>query len=153
MTGTVSGDHQARLLQTATATIASPSHPETQHQIRLILDGGNQRSYVPTHTQQALGLPVVHKELLIIRPFGDEQGSTRECDIVEIDLALQDGSHTTVSAISVPYISSEFEGQYIADAMKKYGHLQGMKLADNGEGSNNVDMLLGADSYWQIVTG
>ena len=153
MTGTVSGDHQAILLQTATATIASPSHPETHRQIRLILDGGSQRSYVTTHTQQALGLPVVHKELLTIKPFGDEQGSTRECDIVEIDLALQDGSRTTVSAISVPYISSEFEGQYIADAMKRYGYLQGMKLADNGECSNNIDMLLGADIYWQIVTG
>ena len=55
MTGTVSGDHQAILLQTATATIASPSHPETRRQIRLTLDGGSQRSYVTTHTQQALG--------------------------------------------------------------------------------------------------
>ena len=40
-------------------------------------------------------------------------------------------------------------------AKHKFSHLQGLKLADSSGGHSLLDvgLLIGADSYWQVVTG
>ena len=50
---------------------------------------------------------------------------------------------------------SPLSGQCIELAKHRFPHLQGLKLANSsgGHSSLDVDLLIGADSYWQVVTG
>ena len=57
------------------------------------------------------------------------------------------------SAITVPLISSPVQGQFPKQAARNYPHLSSLKLADDCHGDAEVDMLIGADQYWNFVTG
>ena len=52
-------------------------------------------------------------------------------------------------------ICSPLSGQCVELAKHKFSHLQGLKLADSSGGHSLLDvvLLIGADSYWQVVTG
>jgi len=58
-----------------------------------------------------------------------------------------------LSAICVPVISSPVQGQCPRQAVRNYPHLAGLTLADDCEGEAQVDILVGADQYWNLVTG
>ena len=60
-----------------------------------------------------------------------------------------------LNVLTVPVICSPLSGQCIELAKHKFPDLQGFKLADNSGGHSLLDvaLLIGADSYWQVVTG
>jgi hypothetical protein len=47
------------------------------------------------------------------------------------------------------------QGQYLKHAVKSYPHLPNLQLADDCEGHAPIDVIVGADQYWNlaIVTG
>ena len=45
------------------------------------------------------------------------------------------------------------QGQYLKHAVKSYPHLSNLQLADDCEGHAPIDVLVGADQYWNLVTG
>ena len=57
----------------------------------------------------------------------------------------------------MPLISSPVQGQFpgrAARAPRSYPYLVGLKLADDRtEGETQIDVLVGADQYWNFVTG
>jgi hypothetical protein len=58
-----------------------------------------------------------------------------------------------LSAISVPLISAPVQGRFAKHAVKNYPHLSNLPLADDCEGDAPIDILVGADQYWKLVTG
>ena len=65
------------------------------------------------------------------------------------------GLNLYLNVLTVLVICSPLSGQCIELAKHKFPHLQGLKLADSSGGHSllDVDLLIGADSYWQVVTG
>ena len=59
------------LLQTATATVSNPKSLKSV-QARLIFNSGLQRSYISSRIRNALELPSLHSENLVIKTFGPD---------------------------------------------------------------------------------
>ncbi len=56
---------------------------------------------------------------------------------------------------AVPLICEPLAAQPITLCVKKYNHLSRLDLADSSDGkaAMGVDMLIGADYYWELATG
>lgn len=100
-----------------------------------------------------MNLSTSHTESLTIKPFGSSSGTTQVCNIVGVCISVDGDNDVTLSAISVPLISAPVQGQYLKHAVKNYSHLTNLKLADDCEGDAPIDLLMGADQYWNLVTG
>ena len=147
------GTRNTVLLQTAKAAIYNPGSSHQKMTIGVILDGGSQRSYVTERVRDALHLPVSHSESLTIKPFGSNTGSHQQCKVVNLCMETLGDNDVTLSAICVPVISSPVQGQCPRQAVRNYPHLTGLTLADDCEGEADIDILVGADQYWNLVTG
>ena len=144
---------RATLLQTAKVTARSSSAQTPSTTVRVILDGGSQRSYVAQHVCDKLSLSTVCREQLTVNAFGGKGNQLSSYNVVEVSLVLNDGSLLTVRAVCMPFICAPVQEQFPLKAIQQYDHLQGLALADDCAGGADIDMLLGADVYWQIVTG
>ena len=70
-------------------------------------------------------------------------------------IVLKTGGFLGLLAVVVPHICDPVQTQPIAFARGAYQHLANLELADPGEtsGELEVDLLVGCDHYWSIVTG
>ena len=71
------------LLQTAKGYISAPNNSANLALARLLFDGGSECSFVSTWLKDALALPVIGQETLVIKTFGSDQGTLQTCDIVQ----------------------------------------------------------------------
>ena len=57
--------------------------------------------------------------------------------------------------VVVPYICDPVSAQPIDTSQASYAHLAGLELADSGDigSSLEIDLLIGSDHYWKVVTG
>ena len=57
--------------------------------------------------------------------------------------------------LTVPTICEPLSGQPVALAKERFRHLSNLELADHGcvNGSLEINILIGADHYWKLVTG
>ena len=60
------------LLQTAKGYISAPNDSASVALARLLFDGGSERSFVSIRLKDALALPVIGQETLIIKTFGSD---------------------------------------------------------------------------------
>ena len=150
-----SGSHQSIFLQTARAVVHRPSESNVSLEVRLVLDGGSQRSYVSQHVCDVLDLPVVGEQALSIATFSASEGSTKVCPIVSVGMCMRGYPSMLLSLYEVPTICEPLVGQPIAACVEQYPHLTGLELADSSSGgpSMSVDILIGSDYYWHLVTG
>ena len=72
------------LLQTAKIFVSRADDPNHRIQARLIFDTGSQRSYVSTRLRNALQLPTINQETLMIKTFGSETGQIHSSDLVQL---------------------------------------------------------------------
>ena len=142
------------LLQTAQTVVYNLTAPQSPLQVRAILDSGSQKSYVTSRVKDALSLKPEGEQRVSIQTFGSENEEPRTCEIVRIGMKMQDGDKE-MTLFTVPLICEPLAGQPISICAEEYGHLSPLSLADtsDGETSLEVDMLLGADYYWDLVTG
>ena len=65
------------------------------------------------------------------------------------------GGTSEVTALVVTLICSHLASQPITASRESHEHLLGLELADSADGSDNleVDVLIGSDWYWSLVTG
>ena len=146
------------LLQTARAFVRVPGETTTEQNVRLIFDSGSQKSYVTEELKRALNLPVIAKEKLMIKAFGDSSPKVRECEIVQIGIKCVDGVEVIMTAYVVPVICTPISNQVISGALERHPYLRGLELADfSSEDELNADksvqILIGADFYWRLVDG
>ena len=123
---------------------------------RVIFDGGVQRSYITQELKDALNLPVLKKDLLLIKTFGSDKETLQECELVQVALkGLNNDLVTYLTLHAVSKICSPIQDQRIEIAQELYPHLQGIVLADGTRDSPelNIQILIGSDLYWTLVTG
>ena len=149
--------HTPILLQTAKAVVcdATRSGPAPTLEVRAILDLGSQRSYISARVRRALDLRKVRSESMIIKTFGSNQGERRTCDVVESKIMTRVGEPLTLSVVVVPHICDPVHTKPITFAKHTYEHISGLDLADSGDVTDElgIDILVGSDHYWRLVTG
>ena len=115
------------------------------------MDSGSQRTYITDTLKNNLGLVPEKTELLNLNTFGNDKVERRKCDKVTLHLKGQ-SKDIEVSALSFPKICAPLSTTLDID---EYPHLQGLQLADDSLLNNdaNVDILIGSDHYYDIITG
>ena len=59
-----------------------------------------------------------------------------------------------ITALEVSKICTDIKKQSYRFAVKKYGFLQNLQLANQGHSeSTNINLLIESDTYWEFVTG
>ena len=144
------------LLQMAQVTITQGDATVNSAKVRVILDSGSQRSYITNRVRNQLNLPTEKTETMVIKTFGSEEERIQTCDSVKFVLKSQHGqTEISLSAYVVPMICETLQHQFTAQARQGYDHLRGLNLADCSTEIDNseVDVLIGCDQYWDLVTG
>jgi hypothetical protein len=92
----------------------------------------------------------------MIKTFGGEAEELQTCEflhfIIETESTYPDLSLTS---FVVPTICQPLKHQTPQAAQEIYHHLEGLNLADlnTGEEELEVDILVGSDQYWNLITG
>ncbi|XP_064476598.1 uncharacterized protein LOC135390698 [Ornithodoros turicata] len=126
--------------------------------VRLLLDGGCQRTFIRSDLSKRLGLRVLGEEDITIFTFGeDATGEQRTCRRVELCLTSQhDRRDVRVGALQVPMICSDVMKAPV-DILRYQLHAQGIVIADASlhgiQCEDGISVLIGADNYWAMVTG
>ena len=95
------------------------------------------------------------EQQLSIAAFGSARGGPKVCPVVNVGILLKGFPSMTLSLFVVPMICEPLIGQPISVCVNQIPHLTGLELADwAGQGSKlEVDVLIGSDYYWDLVTG
>ena len=139
------------LLQTARANVSSTDKKNTKNS-RLLFDTGSQLTYISPKARSELNLATVGKREIAIKTFGNVI-SKKTVDIVEFAVKSKDQSMNIYVKALVSDICHPIEEQKIDLAQEKYSHLHKLNLADSNP--NNlpmiIDILIGADYYWDFI--
>ena len=143
------------LLQTALTSIYDPKRPQDTLRVRLILDSGSQHSYISNRAKEALHLVPEDECQLAIAAFGSKRSGAQRCEVVRVGVKTHDGPDTELTLLTVPYICEPLSVQPTSLCPEMYDHLSHLELADASDGSTpmEVDLLIGSDYYWQLMTG
>ena len=146
---------QAVLLQTAKAVAFNPNDPGISMTVRIVLDTGSQRSYITDDARQRLALDFKGEQTMSITTFGSREERPQVCKVVTVGLMLRDGEVKLLTLFSVPMICKPLASQPIAFCQESHEHLVGLDLADCSDGHTQleVDVLVGSDQYWELITG
>ena len=120
-----------------------------------MLDAGSQRSYITEQAKKALKLKPEDKQRMSIMTFGAQQGKELTCEVVRIRMKLKDDLNQKLQPFVVPQICEPLTTQPINICAEKFDHLFQLDMADSSDGKTAVDieMLIGADYYWDLTTG
>ena len=141
------------LLQTAKASVSPCNDLTNVRTVRILLDGGSPRSYATTQLQQQLNMGPVRHELLTINASGGDSNTSQVRDVISLNIFCTDGSTISVECLCVPTICSPIHNQHPVMSAQEHGVFDSIVFADDCSGVATIDVLLGADTYWQIVTG
>ena len=88
-----------------------------------------------------------------VKAFGSNDGKYMVLKEYQIVLKPNDrNSNIYVKALAIPDICAPVSGQDVGLALKQTDSLNNLQLADNGaRNRKDIDLLIGADMYWQIV--
>ena len=141
------------LLQTAQASVFSVDNEINTRKIRLILDTGSQKTYITKSLRDSLQLPTIKTENVLIKEFGNQQGTLKECDVVQLAVRGDDNLTVYIYAYVVEVICSPLSSQVIQFAQEYYPHLRNLKLADQNTGleDTEINLLIGADFFWSFM--
>jgi hypothetical protein len=137
------------LLQTARAIATSNGKSAP---VRMLFDAGSQRSYVSNTVLQRLDVKPVKREVLYVNTLGENRYKRQNCGVYKLSIEnnrTRDG--VEIQAVNFPVICSPLRSIVTTN----YAHLDGLDLADfnHEESDDSIDVLVGADHYWDLVTG
>ena len=72
------------LLQTAQAVVHRVDNDSNTPRIRLILDSGSQKTYITRALRDRLQLPTIRTDKVLIKEFGNDKGTLKKCDLVQL---------------------------------------------------------------------
>jgi hypothetical protein len=118
------------------------------------LDSGSQRSYITNSLEKRLGLVPIRTETLNLNTFGDDHFKKRRCDIVQLSLKGNSGNRK-ITALCFPNLCSPLTTTI---DLSLSPHLQDLQLSDlnileGRQSDSSIDILIGADYYFDILTG
>ena len=143
------------LLQTAQALAFNPDAPQLSRQVRIVLDTGSQRSYVTERVTKELSLTAKGEQPMTIMTFGSTEERPQTCQFVTVGLALNGGRTKHLTLVTVPLICEPLNCQPVSFSQENFEHLAGLNLADSSDGRSRleIDILIGSDRYWELITG
>ncbi len=151
-TTSVAKSQRRVLLQTA-RTYAYKGERSEVIPVRVLVDSGSQRSYITTDLQRRLGLKPIKTEVLNLNTFGDAGFSKKECDLVELTLQGRNGQDVHISALSFNSICSPLPGTINLENCPSFSSLDLADYNDETNDQEDIDVLIGSDYYWDVVTG
>ena len=137
------------LLQTARA-IAKNSGKSAP--VSVLFHTGSQRSYVSNVVLQRLVLKPVKREVLHLNTFVENCFKRQNCGVYKLNLEnSRTGDGAEIQAVNFPVICSPLR----SEVSTNYAHLDGLDLTDfeKEESDDSIDVLVGSDHYWDLVTG
>ena len=149
-TNTVKGPQTVHL-QTA-RVMAFGECSQRQLPVRVLFNNGSQLSYVTERLQQQLKLKPIKIEKLHLNTFGTASYKTQSCGVVNLSLQKPGFEEiVTISTLSSPVICSALPSAVNTGG---YAHLNDLPLADRSiNEKDSIDVLVGSNYYWTIVTG
>ena len=142
------------LLQTAQAVVFNTAHPTMQMKIRVVLDTGSQKSYATIGVMTSLGLSPKSRRSMSIATFGSVGQNCQVCDLVTIGMEMEEGPPQSLDVFIVPTICEPLSNNGRSYVIEEFSHLQHLELSDPIDGSpKEIDVLVGSDYYWTLVTG
>ena len=105
--------------------------------------------------KEQLSLATAGEQCMSIMTFGSSEEKPQVCKFVKIGLTLRCGEAQQLTLFTVPTICEPLSSQPISFCQSNYKHLSGLDLADTADGSCRleVDILVGSDQYWDLITG
>ena len=120
--------------------------------VRVMLDGASQWSYITNDLKTRLGLKPIQVETIHLNTFGSDSYEKKRCDLVEVLLKGRYGESVHLQAIGFPKICSPLSTKVDAYHLTE---LESIELANYNPSSDGgkIDILIGSDHYWEVVTG
>ncbi|KAL0150932.1 hypothetical protein M9458_053851 [Cirrhinus mrigala] len=148
------GGQMTVLLQTVKVWLEGPAGRKL---VRCLLDGGSQRSFVQKSLVKTLELPVMKKETLNLHTFGAENPVITEFRNVKLELesVWNPNQRIEITALETPQVCSavmKVPGEHVHQKLEA----KGLQLADfvsEDTNDSELSVLIGADYYWQVVSG
>ena len=108
-----------------------------------------------TRLKDKLDVPVLKKDTVLVKGFGGVESELKEVDIILIKVRTLVGHpDILIEAVVVPVVCAPLPNQNTKTVKMSHPHLQNLFLADFSDDENKeVDILLGLDYYWSIVSG
>lgn len=148
---TETSDQRIVLLQTAEAWA---SGTKNKAMARVLFDGGSQRSFITEDLSRRLGCKVVGSERLAVGYFG---GHNQEKNFRRVFITLQskhDGHTYHLEALETSIICDQRLPQPDNNVIQELRQLNyAIAVIANDDNSNHIDILIGAEHYWDFVTG
>ena len=143
--------NQAVLLQTALAEVYNPANPSLARRVRIVLDNGSQGSYLMQQIREELALRPVRS----IAAFGARRAQSKPCEGVRVRIKTKSKQELELDLFVVPHICDPLITQPLSTCFSEHPHLSHLDFADDNvdETPREIDMLIGSDSYWNIVMG
>ena len=141
-------------IQTSQAFVSSVNST-SKGQRRVLFDNCSQKRFITNGVKEQKKLSVIKSENLSIKVFGGTKTNLEKFDVIQLKRqSCSSSNFKTIEAIVVPIICSPLSGQFIEVAKNRYAHLNNIQLSDKVNNSDlQTDVLLGADHYWEIMTG
>ena len=143
------------LLQTAIVSIQGENGQVVR--ARVLLDSASQRTFMTNQLAQTLKLSIKHKECLSVSTFGASKAANIDTYVINFKVFTNDGSDLTLSANVLKQITGSIQRNPLLQKDLEFLKLfPSNKLADaipSTSKSVAVDLLIGSDYFWDIVSG
>ena len=139
------------LLQTAEAVI-SDVVDKKQMKARILSDPGSKRSYISECVKTCLQLETDHHKMVNVKTLAGERMNVLDATKVCIK-SLDQNLTVYVNGFCFDKICDLLINQPIQIAKENFEHLKDLELAHSGDRGLEVDILLGADFHWEIMSG
>ena len=95
------------------------------------------------------------EQLPSIATFGSNQGQVKVCPTINVGMNLKDCPPMSLMLYVVPTICEPLVSQPITACIDQNPRFMGLDLADYAaeDSTLHVDVLIGSDYYWDLVTG
>ncbi|KHN81291.1 hypothetical protein Tcan_01936 [Toxocara canis] len=135
-------------LMTANVKLYKPDAKENKGiPATVLFDSGSQRTFVSEDVVRSLELTLCLRQVLSLNTFASRRARAVDSEVVELQVALRDGSKKTIQANTVPYLTKELKCR-TGCTNGKYG-----ERGDPTEQQVVPDLLIGADYLWEFLDG
>ena len=141
--------HTPVLLKTAVCSVGSDNNHVSSH---ILFDEASQRPFITSDAATKLDLKPETQETISLSTFGGTTSSVKRIDTATIYLETTQEETIPIRVIIVPTIAAPLT-IYTGANVRDLPHLKGLSLAQVNidDSPFTVDVLVGADHYWDIV--
>lgn len=151
-TPNIATESKVILLQSALAQVCDPEERNFRTTC-VLFDGCSHRTYVTTELRDKLKLVTVRRENLVLNTFAATEGKLQTLDVVQVCIKARGGFHVYVEALCVPFICSQIKSPAFDFVRNQYQYLLDVELADPPSNKHKVEILVGLDHYYSLISG